>query len=209
MNDLSYQKKNWQKFASSSEFNLIAKDLNVSWDKESQSYSNATEIPQEYIEIITKNQKIKKILDFGVGFGRNQKYLNSISEEVHGFDLLEMIEKYKQIQKDKNLLFTDLNNVNTDYSLTYECTVFQHMPPQDVIFSMIRLAFISKFLFSYTRSYNDFCRDFNNQKGGLNMIHLIAACREYWEIVHYSDLQASEKNDESHFYILLKSKVNN
>jgi hypothetical protein len=208
MNDLSYQKKNWQKFASSSDFNLIAKDLNASWDKESQSYSNATEIPQEYIEIITKNQKIKKILDFGVGFGRNQKYLNSISEEVHGFDLSEMIEKYRQIQKDKNLLFDNIININNDYSLVYECTVFQHMPPQDVIFSMIKLSFASKFLFSYTRAYNDFYRNFEDQKGGINMIHLFASCREFWEVIHYSDAYASEKNDESHFYTLLKSKIN-
>jgi len=206
MNNLSYQKDYWKNFISSSEKDVLAKDLNVHWNKETQSYFKATEIPKEYLQQITDNGKLKKVLDFGVGLGRNQSYLNSIAEEVHGFDLPEMIEKYKQIQKDNNLLFNQIQNIHNDYSVVYECTVFQHMPPQEVLFSLMSLSYRSKFLISYSRTYNDFCRDFNNKKGGLNMYHIFASCIDYWDIMYYSDENASLINSEDHFYTLLKSK---
>lgn len=207
MNNLEYQKDYWKNFISSSEKDVLAKDLNVNWNKETQSYSKATEIPAEYLQQITQTGKVKKILDFGVGLGRNQTYLNSIAEEVHGFDLPEMIEKYKQGKKDRNLLFEDIEKIHNDYSLVYECTVFQHMPPQEVLFSLMKLASKSKFLISYSRTYNDFCRDFSIKKGGLNMYHILASCLDYWDILNCSSKNASFINSEEHFYILLKSKI--
>ena len=205
MNNNKYQKEYWQKFASSSNEDTLAKDLNSSWDEKSKSYSNFTEIPEVYVNFLKANTSFDKVLDFGVGFGRNQKYLKSIFKNVHGFDLSEMINRYKQIAPKDAVLFDDFSKIDDNYSLLYETTVFQHIPPEDVAFYLINLSFRCKYYFSCTRSYNDFLRNFYNQSGGLNMYHLVMSTN-YWEPISFSNNEINSLNDETHYYALYKSK---
>ncbi len=207
MNNNKYQKEYWKHFASSSEENILAKDLNSSWDEKTKSYSSFTEIPELYVEFLKKNITFDKALDFGVGFGRNQKYLKSIFKDVHGFDLPEMINRYKQIAPKEDVLLNDFSKTDNDYSLLYETTVFQHIPPEEVTFYLINLSFKCKYYFSWTRSYNDFLRNFSTKLGGLNMYHLIMSTNS-WEPISFSNNEINILNDETHYYALYKSKNN-
>jgi hypothetical protein len=205
MSNLKYQKEYWQKFASSSEENRLARDLNSSWDEESKTYSNHSEIPEAYIQFLKSKISFDKVLDFGVGFGRNQKYLKSMFKYAHGFDLPEMINRYKRIAPEDAILFDDFAKIDNDYSLLYEATVFQHIPPEDVALYLISLSFKCKYYFSWTRSYNDFLRNFNNNIGGLNMYHLVMSTNS-WEPISFSNNEIDKLNDETHYYGLYKSK---
>lgn len=207
MNNIKYQRQYWQNFASSSEENVLAKDLNSSWDEASQSYLKHTDIPNEYLEFLKENISFDKVLDFGVGFGRNQKYLKSLFKDVHGFDLPEMINRYKRIAPEDAVLIDNFSKVDSKYSLLYETTVFQHIPPEEVAVYLINLSFRCKYYFSWTRSYNDFLRDFTNQLGGLNMYYLTMSTN-CWEPILISNPKANELNDETHYYALYKSKNN-
>lgn len=205
MNNLKYQKDYWKSFIASSQEDVLAKDLNNSWDKNSKSYSTPTKIPTPYLDYLKENSKLDKVIDFGVGLGRNQKYLKSIFSEVHGFDLPEMIEKFKNIAPKDSKLIHDVSEFDNDYSLLYETTVFQHMPPDEVIFYLTYLSYRVKYYFSWTRSYNDFFRDFKNSTGGVNMYHLIMSTN-CWEPISFSDNNLNILNDETHYLALYKSK---
>ena len=205
MNNLKYQKDYWKSFITSSNQDALAKDLNNSWDEKTKSYLTPTEIPSPYLDYIKKFTELDKVIDFGVGLGRNQKYLKSIFSEVHAFDLPEMIQKYKQIANKDDILIDDYSQFNNDYSLLYEITVFQHMPPDEVMFYLMTLSYKSKFYFSHTRVYNDFFRNFSNSTGGVNIYHLIMATN-CWEPISFSDEKVDILNDETHYFALYKSK---
>lgn len=207
MDSLNYQKTYWQNFIKTSEADVLAKDLNSYWNAQNGSYTDATEIPKEMLDVLVKNNCLNKVLDFGVGFGRNQKYLSSLFKEVHGFDLPEMISKVQEKKLTENKLFSNFNELDEDYSLVYEATAFQHMPPQEVLFYLMMLSLRAKFLFLWTRSYNDFGRNFILKMGGLNMAHLVGATSCCWELIFSSEPKMYSLNDESHFFILYKSKT--
>jgi hypothetical protein len=205
MNNLKYQKDYWKSFITSSQEDMLAKDLNNSWDEKTKSYLTHTEIPSQYLDYIKKFTELNKVIDFGVGLGRNQKYLKSIFNEVHGFDLPEMIEKYKKIAPKDNKLIHDVSEFDNDYSLLYETTVFQHMPPDEVIFYLTYLSYRVKYYFSWTRSYNDFFRNFKNSTGGVNTYYLIMSTN-CWEPISFSNNNINILNDETHYFALYKSK---
>lgn len=205
MNNLKYQKDYWKSFITSTNQDVLAKDLNNSWDEKTKSYLTYTEIPSLYLEYIKNFTELNKVLDFGVGLGRNQKYLKSIFNEVHGFDLPEMIEKYKKIAPKDNKLIHDVSEFDNDYSLLYETTVFQHMPPDEVIFYLTYLSYRVKYYFSWTRSYNDFFRNFKNSTGGVNTYYLIMSTN-CWEPISFSNNNINILNDETHYFALYKSK---
>ena len=204
MNNFKYQKDYWKSFSSKSEENNLARDLNSSWDENSKSYLNITEIPQPYIHYLKDKINFNKVIDFGVGLGRNQKYLASIFKEVHGFDLPEMIERYKKINTIQSILLTNIAETHNDYDLVYETTAFQHMPPEEVLYYLITLSFKAKYFFSWTRSYNDYVRDFQSNIGGVNIYHLIMATNS-WEPISFSNDNVNNLNDETHYYALYKS----
>ncbi len=205
MNNLEYQKDYWKSFITSSEEDVLAKDLNSSWDENSKSYSTSTVIPEAYLDYIKQYTKLDKVIDFGVGLGRNQQYLKSIFNEVHGFDLPEMIKKYKKIAPKDDKLIHNASEFDSSYSLLYETTVFQHMPPDEVLFYLTYLSYRAKYYFSWTRVYNDFLRNFEKATGGLNMYHLIMATNS-WEPISFSNKEVDSLNDETHYYALYKSK---
>lgn len=205
MNNLKYQKDYWKSFIASSKEDVLAKDLNNSWDEKTKSYLIPTEIPSPYLDYIKNNTELNKVIDFGVGLGRNQKYLKSIFNEVHGFDLPEMIEKYKKIAPKDDKLIHDVSEFDNNYSLLYETTVFQHMPPDEVIFYLTYLSYRVKYYFSWTRSYNDFFRNFKNSTGGVNMYHLVMSTY-CWESISFSNNKINSLNDETHYFALYKSK---
>jgi len=209
MNNIYYQSNYWQEFAKSN-LDLVAKDLNTSWDAETQEYKEHTTISESSLEILKAETKMEKVLDFGCGMGRNLDYLKSISKEVYGFDTAIMLSN---LQKTKNFRYTyatdNFENFNkyAPFDFIYECTVFQHMPPQEVLFRFMQMQYLTKYVYLVTRSYNDMFRDFANQKRGVNLFKLIDSLN-IWELVDCSidANSASTLMDETYYSMLLKLK---
>jgi hypothetical protein len=81
----------------------------------------------------------------------------------------------------------------------------QHIPPQEVIYRLNQISTISKYFVSWTRSYNDYLRNFQASKFGVNIASLISSL-DAFEVVDCSiDLNVAEKlMDETHYKILYK-----
>lgn len=205
MSNLFYQTDYWKNFPKNN-LDIVAKDLHPSWDKDTQSYTEITTLHPEPLEIFKKN-KFTKVLDFGIGMGRNSDYLNTLFEEVYGFDTEIMINNLKNY-KNKNLpfLFTDWNELmKFNFDVVYECTVFQHMPPQEVLHRLLCISQKTKYLYSITRSYNDFFRMGNS--GGINMFKLIDSTNLF-DVAYCSIPIEDAKNEmsELHYHTLFKVK---
>jgi 2-polyprenyl-3-methyl-5-hydroxy-6-metoxy-1,4-benzoquinol methylase len=206
--EANYQKDYWLKFAKDTEKNTLAKDLNPTWDKETQTYGTHTEIIPKHLEIIKADTKMESVLDFGIGMGRNFKYLQSLFTEVQGFDTPPMISRlleHSPIIKNVHSNFEYI--ASKRYDVVYETTVFQHIPPHEVLKALICLSHVSKYLVCHTRSYNDFFRNFAASTGGLNIFTLVNSTKCF-EVIDCSIpiSEASELMDDTHYQILFKSK---
>lgn len=62
--NLDYQKDYWLNFANTANINDLAKDLNGSWDAETQSYGNYSKIDDEALSFL-RGEKMENVLDFG------------------------------------------------------------------------------------------------------------------------------------------------
>lgn len=206
--NLFYQKDYWLNFASDSDKNVLSKDLHRSWNVATQTYDEFTTIEDKHLDILRKNTSMDSVLDFGVGMGRNVPYLKTHFKNVYGFDTEPMIKNLKQRDGfDKNLYF-DWNDVaSKKYDLVYESVVMQHIPPQEVIYRLYQISTVSKYFVSWTRSYNDFLRNFKIQRFGVNIAGLISSL-DAFEMVDCSiDLNSAKRlMDETHYKILYKSK---
>lgn len=202
--NLNFQRDHWQNFIKNANQNDLAANLNASWNNDTQSFTQHTSIPYEVINALKQKIAFNKVLDFGIGLGRNHAYLKSHFHTVHGYDLPEMIERNKVVLPQH--LFSDLDSLHSDYDLIYEITVMQHMPPQEVLFCLQKLALKSRYYFTHTRSYNDFCRDFDNKMGGINMYSLVASTN-VWRPIIQTPGRLNDLNDESHHFVLYKSKL--
>ena len=205
--NLDYQKDYWLNFANTANINDLAKDLNGSWDAETQSYGNYSKIDDEALSFLQRGE-MKNVLDFVVGMGRNAKYLSSLFENVYGFDTPPMIKNLSEARNSPEKLFSSWENAESrQYSLVFEATVMQHMPPQEVVHRLYSISYISPYLFSITRSYNDYLRDFQNAKRGVNMASLVASLDAFEPVYSSISLEeAKQKMDETHYSVLYKSK---
>lgn len=209
MKNLYYQSEYWKEFPKR-DLNIVAQDLNPSWDESLQAYKNHTEINESSLKIIKSNVDLVKTLDFGAGMGRNLNYLKSISKYVFAFDTEVMISNLKKTSNNRydfeTFDFDDLNKYSP-FDLIYECTVFQHMPPQEVLFRLMQMKHITKYIYITTRTYNDMFRDFQNQVGGVNLFKLIDSLNCF-EVVDSSidKEKAASLMDETHYSMLLKVK---
>lgn len=206
--DLLYQKNYWLNFANNPNKDLISKDLHASWDESKQAYTEHTEIHPSHLEVLKKETSMNRVLDFGVGMGRNRPYLKTLFSEVHGFDTEPMIKNFKSKNPLEISVFDDWDNVSKfRYDVVYESVVMQHIPPQEVIYRLYQVSSIAKYFVSWTRSYNDYLRNFQHRKFGVNIASLISSL-DAFEVVDCSiDLaQAKKLMDETHYKILYKSK---
>lgn len=205
--NLDYQKEYWLNFADTANIDDLAKDLHGSWNKDKKSYANHSEIDSEALKII-KNSQTKNVLDFGVGMGRNAEYLSSIFENTYGYDTPPMIKNLSMARNSSEKLFSSWENTESrQYDLVFEATVMQHMPPQEVIHRLYSISYISPYLFSITRSYNDYLRDFQNAKRGVNMASLVASLDAFEPVYSSIPLEEAKKRmDETHYSVLYKSK---
>lgn len=207
--DIYYQAEYWNQFPKSN-LDIVAKDLNPSWDTEKQQYKEHTEICSSSLNILKSNTSMNKVLDFGCGMGRNVNYLKGICNNVFGFDTEIMISNLQKTQNYQynyvNYNFEELGNY-APFDFVYECTVFQHMPPQEVLFRLMQMQYLTKYIYMTTRCYNDMFRDFTNQKRGVNILKLIDSLN-IWEIIDCSVDKnlASSLMDETHYSMLLKLK---
>jgi SAM-dependent methyltransferase len=207
--DIYYQSKYWNEFPKQN-LNIVAKDLNPSWDESLQKYKDHTEIIETSLQILKSNTSMNKVLDFGCGMGRNLNYLKTISRYVFGFDTEIMISNLKKTSNNEynfeTFNFDDLNKY-APLDLIYECTVFQHMPPQEVLFRLMQMKHITKYIYLTTRCYNDMFRDFKNKTGGVNLLKLIDSlnCFEVVDI-NIDKNEAMSLMDETHYSMLLKVK---
>jgi SAM-dependent methyltransferase len=207
--DIYYQSKYWAEFPKKN-LNIVAKDLNPSWNESLQRYENHTEITKTSLEILKSNTDMNKVLDFGCGMGRNLNYLKNVSKYVFGFDTEVMISNLKKTSNDsynfKTFNFEDFYKY-APFDFVYECTVFQHMPPQEVLFRLMQIRSITKYVYLTTRCYNDMFRDFQNKAGGVNLLKLVDSLNSF-EVVDISidkDMALSLM-DETHYSMLLKVK---
>ena len=203
------QKKYWMQFASLADKDTLCKDLHGSWDKEQQKYTSYCDMPDECVSILKQNTSMTAVLDFGIGMGRNSGYLKSLYKSYKGYDTPPMLENLlKNNLIDKESLIFDFSNIkNLTFDLVYESVVMQHMPPQEVLYVLTALSYHSPYLFSCTRSYNDFLRNFQERKGGVNIALLRKALNCYEPV--YSSLPINEiesLTDETEYKILYKSK---
>lgn len=203
--NFNYQKDYWQNFAKNGENNDLAKDLHSSWDEGKKIYTSHTEIPEKFLELIPNK---KSVLDVGIGFGRNTDYLRSKFTHVVGFDTPEMIENTKKNVGSKALCLSNWDEVaDLKFDLIYQSIAIQHMPPQEVIYYLMVAARISPYFFSYTRSYNDYMRDFKNSIGGVNISHLVDSINCF-ELICSDETRDNMNNkmDETHYCALYRSK---
>ena len=89
MNNLKYQKDYWKSFITSSQEDMLAKDLNSSWDENSKSYSTPTEIPKPYLDYIKQDIILqqyfnthKKKDDLADTFLQTVSYLNKLGNNI-------------------------------------------------------------------------------------------------------------------------------
>ena len=206
--NLFYQKDYWLNFASDSDKNILSKDLHASWNTVTQNYDEFTTIKDKHLDILRKNTSMDSVLDFGVGMGRNSPYLKTLFKNVHGFDTEPMIKNLKQRDGfGENLYFNWDDVAQRKYDLVYESVVMQHIPPQEVIYRLYQISSIAKYFVSWTRSYNDYLRNFQHKKFGVNIASLISSL-DAFELVDCSLELSKAKNlmDETHYYALYKSK---
>lgn len=206
--DIFYQKNYWLNFANNPDKDLISKDLHGSWDISKQVYTEYTSIDQKHLDILKKDTGMNRVLDFGVGMGRNRPYLKTLFSEVHGFDTEPMVKNFRSKNPFENGVFDDFDDVlKFKYDAVYESVVMQHIPPQEVIYRLYQISSISKYFVSWTRSYNDYLRNFQHRKFGVNIASLISSL-DAFDIVDCSiDLcNAKTLMDETHYKILYKSK---
>jgi len=202
--NLNFQRDHWKSFIQKATQDELASNLNASWNPNTQTFNQHTPLPKIVLDTLQGKISHNKVLDFGVGLGRNYNYLKSLFATAHGYDLPEMLARNTIVPKDN--LFSNLDTLPSDYDLVYEVTVMQHMPPQEVLFCLQQLARKSKYYFTHTRSYNDFCRDFDNKTGGINMYSLVASTN-VWRPLIQTPGKLADLNDESHHFVLYKSKL--
>lgn len=206
--DLFYQKNYWLNFANNPDKDLISKDLHGSWDESKQAYTEYTSIEASHLDVLKKETSMNRVLDFGVGMGRNRPYLKTLFSEVHGFDTQPMVENFKSKNPLEKYIFDDWDEVSKfRYDAVYESVVMQHIPPQEVIYRLYQISSISKYFVSWTRSYNDYLRNFQYRKFGVNIASLISSI-DAFEVVDCS-IELSDAKilmDETHYKILYKSK---
>lgn len=195
LHDHHYQRSNWVNLAKALTDDELGRTLNHHWSRKDQCYFKTTEIPRAFLDEIKVHNKV---LDFGVGLGRNQIYLESIFDKVHGFDLPEMLARNKTTPR-KNL-YSRLDALHHDYDLIYEVTTLQHMPPSEVIYALQTLAPRARYLFSHTRTYNDFHQ-------GVDMYHLIMSSGKWDSVLDTSKNPTINSLSEEHLNFLFKSKV--
>jgi hypothetical protein len=207
LKSLAYQKDYWVSFADMQQKDKLSRDLHGSWDKESQSYSEVTTIPEEFLEVISSDTKKNLALDFGVGMGRNYDYLDSNFSEVWGFDTPQMIRRLKEHKKNVNVS-SNLDSIfSRNYDLVYESVSMQHMPPQEVILYLNEISRKAKYFFSWTRCYNDYLRNFESMTGGVNMLRLVSSLNVFDLLeCSISPREAASKMDETHYSALYKCR---
>lgn len=211
MTDLYHQRTYWQNFTSKADADVLAADLNPTWDKETQEYKEQTNIDEKCLEILKQQTGLNAVLDFGAGMGRNLSILNKDFDRVFAYDTIEMCARlngrnlsYEMIMHKWDDVMKVAEQIN-GFDLIYECTVFQHMPPQDVLHKLISGSYLSKYLYIHTRSYNDMLR--GDGIGGVNMLKLVESVHA-WDIIHATKEvpEVSQLMDETHYAMLLKSR---
>jgi hypothetical protein len=206
--NLDYQKEYWLNFAASEDKDAVSIDLHGSWQKDEKKYKDHSIIDQPALEILQANTEMSAVLDFGIGMGRNSEYLATQFKEVFGYDTPPMIENLGKFRGSFSNITSNWDDAQKiRYSLVLDSTVMQHMPPQEVVHRLYCISYMSPYLFSITRSYNDFLRDFQNQKRGVNMASLVDSLDAFEPVWSSEPLEKMKKKfDETHYSVLYKSK---
>ena len=207
--DIDYQKKYWLSFAENADKDILSADLHASWSKDEREYTESSQIDERFLSILREKTELSNCLDFGVGMGRNFKYLRSKYGKVIGYDTPPMVEALSKKILNSGQFVDDWHVISQyKFDLVYESVVMQHIPPQDMLHKLLCIAHMSPYFYSDTRCYNDFFRDFQNSELGINMASLVESTNVF-ELVESSILpeDAKRKMDETHYQVLYKSKI--
>lgn len=202
------RKDYWEHFISNTNLDVLAKDLNESWDSKTLGYTKQNTIDDPALDILNKNyggNNNFNILDFGCGLGRNSDYLVSISNDTYSFDLPAMVEKNKKVKNSPNI-YSDWSKIPLfKIQVVYECTVFQHLDYQILDAYIKDISEHCGYLYSQTRVYNDCGRDFRNATGGINIARAIQHNKSFIPVYCSIPLEeAKSRMDETHYSILYK-----
>lgn len=199
MNRLDY----WKNFIRSSDLDSLAADLNSSWDRISKKYNSFTPLQDSIISNINENLKDLTVLDFGCGLGRNIENLSNTFGKVIGYDLPEMVERFKQLHGEAYTVFGNWNEIlEHKIDIIFDCTVFQHLDIELLYHHLSSST--AKYIYSHTRCYNDTGRDFRFGVGGVNLNNFIISNTRYKNFIVDKDITSNILNrmDETHYDIL-------
>jgi 2-polyprenyl-3-methyl-5-hydroxy-6-metoxy-1,4-benzoquinol methylase len=172
----------------------------------------ASPIYEPHLKMLKESIEFNKVLDFGCGLGRNFATLGSLFKEVYGFDTCGMINKVASIHDGEGLDYEQLTcdwdvHKNIVFDCVFECTVFQHIPTEELRSRLEDISRMTNYLIGTFRTFNDEGRSFRQNIGGYNMMQLIEET-ERFDIIGCSitPWTASTLMDDTHYEVLLKSK---
>ena len=170
-----------------------------------------------YVPTLALPSPLERVLDFGCGLGRNFPYLKTISRQVTGFDLAEMIERCRALAADPiDTLSSDWTAVRAGrFDLVFASLVLQHMEEAACAAALADFARMAPVTYLITRGAGDF---------GFNVLDLVAraalfdtdGCVEVDHDVRTHQLrvlgpvpldQARAPDDARHFELLLASRA--
>jgi cyclopropane fatty-acyl-phospholipid synthase-like methyltransferase len=109
-----------------------------------------------YLPTIAVPSPVHCVLDFGCGLGRNFPYLQSIAEEVVGFDLPPMIERGRALGLQAQLTSDWQDVCSRSYDLIVATLVLQHVEPKACRGYLEDFARLAPATYLLTRVMSDF-----------------------------------------------------
>jgi SAM-dependent methyltransferase len=140
-----------------------------------------------YVPTLAMPSRLRSVLDFGCGLGRNFPYLTAAADEVTGFDLEPMIERCRALAPTSGARLThDWDDVRTQtFDLVFTSLVLQHVDTTACRAYLRDFARMTSSVYLLTRTQSDF---------GENMLRLVAEA----DLFDADDCVVVEHDPETH-----------
>lgn len=102
----------------------------------SGSYNHLAQFKADIINDFINNNKIRSIIDYGMGDGNQLKFVNTINKKYTGIDISEniILKCKKEFKDDKTKKFIHADNINDELKaeLVLSCDVIYHLIEDDI-----------------------------------------------------------------------------
>lgn len=208
---MSFNQKEWWNYVGQMEnINMIRTHIWTPFGEDGSWIPE--EMYEPHFKLLKENISFDKVLDFGCGLGRNYPTLSRVFKEVHGFDTCPMIDQLAAICEKENLNYEQITcewdaHKENRFDCVFECTVFQHIPVEQVKSRLKDISEMTDYLMGRFRSYNDQDRDFQSETGGHNMMQIVEEV-DCFDVVDISipHSEAISLMNDNHYDVLLKSR---